>query len=103
MLQTCWCSHKPSCTVFIDEDEWIEVGAWVFKNWDLISGISFLPKADSIYQLPPYEEITQQEYNRLKKKMPKIDFNELALFETEDNTIGAQEFACSGGGSCELI
>ena len=102
MLQNYWCEHKPSCTVFIEEDEWLEVGAWVYKNWDLISGISFLPKADSIYQLAPYEEITQQKYIELKKEMPEINFDELDKFEKEDNTIGAQEFACSGN-NCELI
>jgi hypothetical protein len=101
MLQVYWCEHKPSATIFIEDDEWLEVGAWVYKNWDIISGVSFLPKTDSLYQLAPYEEITQSTYNELKKKMPKIDFNELDLFEKNDTTIGAQEFACSGG-SCEL-
>ena len=102
MLQTCWCEHKPSATIYVDENEWLEVGSWVYKNWDLVSGVSFLPKNDSVYQLAPYQEITSQEYNDLKKKMPRIDFNELDKFEKEDTTIGAKEFACSGG-SCELI
>ena len=101
MLQIYWCEHKPSATIFIEDDEWLEVGAWVYKNWDIISGVSFLPKTDSLYQLAPFEEITQTTYNELKKKMPKIDYSELDVFEKEDTTIGAQEFACSSG-SCEL-
>lgn len=102
MFQTEWCEHKPSMTVFVDNNEWLEVGAWVYKNWDIVSGIAFLPKSDAVYQLPPYEEITSQTYNDLKKKMPNINFDDLDKFEIEDTTIGAQEFACAGG-SCELI
>lgn len=102
MLKTCWCEHNPSCTVFVNEDEWLEVGSWVYKNWELIGGLSFLPKDNNIYPLAPYEEITKKKYDELEKDFPKIDFNDLNTFEDKDNTEGAKEYACSSG-SCELI
>lgn len=103
MLKTKWCEHNPSATIFVNEDEWLEVGAWVYKYWDIIGGLSFLPKDTNIYPLAPYEEITEEEYNRLVQNFPEIDFNELDSFEDKDNTEGAREYACSGSGSCELI
>lgn len=102
MLKVHWCEHNPSCTVFVDEDEWLDVGAWVYKNWDIIGGLSFLNKSNNIYQLQPYEEISEELYIELLDKFPKIDFNELDSFEDTDNTFGAKEYACSAG-SCELI
>ncbi len=102
MLKTKWCEHNPSCTIFVNEDEWLEVGAWVYKYWDIIGGLSFLPKDTNIYPLAPYEEISEEEYDKLVKDFPEIDFNELNNFEDKDNTEGAKEFACSGG-SCDLI
>lgn len=102
MLQEFYCEHKPSCTVFVKENEWLDVGAWVYKNWNYVSGISFLPKDDSIYQLAPYEEIDEEEYYTLKNNFPDIDFSEFNDYEKTDDTIGAQEYACAGG-SCELV
>ena len=101
MLQKYWCEHKPSCTIYVKEHEWLEVGAWVYKNWNWVSGISFLPYAGGVYQLPPYEEIDEETYNRLVEQMPDIDFAKLAAYESGDNTEGAKEYACSAGG-CEL-
>jgi hypothetical protein len=102
MLKLCWCEHNPSCTIFVNDDEWLEVGAWVYKNWKVIGGLSFLPKDKNIYPLAPYEKITEDKYNELMDSFPEIDFNDLNKFEDDDNSNGAKEFACSGG-SCELI
>ena len=98
-----WCEHKPSCTVSVKEEEWMSVGAWVYENFDKISGISFLPYTDHVYKQAPYQDVTKDEYLELKKKMPStIDFSLLKNYESEDNTTGSQELACTGG-VCELV
>lgn len=100
--QESWCEHKPSATISIKEDDWMEVGAWVYKNFDRISGVSFLPYEEHTYQQAPYEEITAVEFQKLKEKMPKnVDWSELQQFEKEDTTVGSQEMACAGG-FCEI-
>jgi hypothetical protein len=102
MLQEEYCEHKPSCTIYVKDAEWLAVGAWVQQNWDSISGISFLPYDGGVYKLAPYQECTEAEYLELKAQMPELDFKELAEFEAEDSTKGSKEYACTGG-SCELI
>jgi len=98
-----WCEHKPSCTVSVRDNEWMEVGAWVYKHFDEVSGISFLPHSDHTYQQAPYQDITKEKYNELKKLMPKsVNFEELSNYENEDNTTGTQELACTAG-SCEIV
>ena len=99
-----WCEHKPSVTVSVKENEWVEVGAWCWKNFDYLSGVSFLPYSDHTYKQAPYQEISKEEYARVKKTMPKkaIDWSQLKDFEEEDNTTGSQELACTGG-VCELV
>uniref|UniRef100_A0A6M3JX50 ribonucleoside-triphosphate reductase (thioredoxin) n=1 Tax=viral metagenome TaxID=1070528 RepID=A0A6M3JX50_9ZZZZ len=100
MLQKYWCEHKPSITVYVNEEEWLEVGNWVYSHWDYVSGIAFLPKDTTIYQLPPYEEIDEDAYETLMESFPKnLDFS--ILQEDEDQTEGMKEYACSAG-SCEL-
>ena len=96
-----WCEHKPSITVYIEESEWLKVGAWCYDNFDILSGVSFLPKADDahIYQEAPYETITKREYNKLVSGMEKIDWG--VVQEGEDNTTSSQELACTGD-ACEL-
>lgn len=101
MLQKFWCQHKPSVTIYVKDDEWLEVGSWVFKNWNYVSGISFLPMDGGVYQLAPYEEISEEQYDELLKAMPEIDFEKLTEYEREDATQGSREFACQGN-SCEL-
>lgn len=101
MLQTCWCEHKPSITVFVKDHEWMEVGAWVYKNWNYVSGISFLPFDGGVYPLAPYQEITEDEYKELQQKMPALDFGQLHKYEQTDCTVGGKELACHGG-ACEL-
>ena len=101
MYQRHWCEHKPSVTVSVKEDEWMEVGAWVYNNFDEVAGISFLPALDHVYKQAPYQEITKEVYQQAMRTMPRdIDFRDLN--EKEDNTTGSQEFACTGN-SCELV
>lgn len=95
-----WCEHKPSVTISVKEDEWMDVGAWVFKNFDEISGISFLPYDGGTYRQAPYEECSKEVYESLLATMPK-DINWDELNEAEDNVEGAQELACSAG-ACEI-
>ena len=98
--QEYWCDHKPSQTVYYTDDEFLEVGAWVYKNFDKLSGISFFPKDDSILPQLPYEAITKEEYERLVANQPfSIDWSEFK--ENQDNTIGSQTMACSAG-ICEI-
>ena len=98
-----WCEHKPSITVSVHEDEWLDVGAWCYRNFDRLSGISFLPYSDHTYRQAPYQECTEKEYKELHAITPKnIDWNKLNEFEFEDNTKASQELACSAG-VCEIV
>lgn len=98
-----WCDHKPSVTITVKESEWMEVGAWVWKNFDEMSGVSFLPFSDHTYRQAPYQDCTKEEYEELLKKMPEnIDWSELSQYEKEDNTSGSQTFSCSAN-SCEVV
>ncbi len=101
MLQEHWCEHNASTTIYVKDEEWFEVGNWVYKNWELVSGISFLPHDGGEYEQAPYEEISKAEFEKLSKAMPKIDYSELGKFEMEDNTEGAKALACAAG-VCEL-
>jgi len=99
-----WCEHKPSITVSVKEDEWMEVGAWVYHYFDEVSGISFLPHSDHSYKQAPYQEITKEEYQNLVLKMPKnIRWEDLSFYETEDGTSGVQTLACTSDGNCEIV
>ena len=98
-----WCEHKPSVTITVRDEEWMDVGAWVFKHFDEVSGVSFLPHSDHSYQQAPYQEIGQREYEDLLSVMPpKLDWAKLSEYEAEDTTKGSQTFACVGG-SCEIV
>lgn len=103
-IQTEWCEHKPSITVNIRPDEWLEVADWVWKNFDDISGIAFMPHDDHTYVQAPYQEITEAEYEEWTKKMPPagIPWERLSEYELEDHTTGSQEMACTGG-VCEIV
>jgi ribonucleoside-diphosphate reductase alpha chain len=97
-----WCEHKPSVTIYVREHEWMEVGAYVYKYFDELSGVSFLPYDNGNYRQAPYEELTEQQYNEAFEKMPKnIDWTQITRYETEDQTVHSKDFACVGG-SCEL-
>lgn len=101
--QTHWCEHKPSVTISVREEEWLDVGAWVYRHFDEISGVSFLPHTDHTYQQAPYQDCTEEEYTEMLSRMPKeIDWHSLADYETEDTSKGTSTFACSGD-SCEIV
>lgn len=103
VYQEHWCEHKPSVTITVKEHEWPEVGAWVWKNFDAISGVSFLPHSDHSYRQAPYQEVSREVWAEMKGKMPsKIDWNDLRDYEQEDNTVGAQTLACGPEG-CEVV
>jgi ribonucleoside-diphosphate reductase alpha chain len=104
VYQRAWCEHKPSITVSVKEDEWMEVGAWVYKHFDEVSGISFLPHSDHSYKQAPYQEVDKSEYDALVAKMPKdIRWEDLSFYETEDGTSTNATLACSSDGNCELV
>ncbi len=101
--QRFWCEHKPSVTISVRDEEWLEVGAFVYKHFDEMSGVSFLPHSDHNYVQPPYQDCTKEDYEELLSIMPKaIDWSELSEYENEDNTAGSQTMACSGD-TCELV
>jgi len=103
VYQRHWCEHKPSVTISVRPDEWFEVGAFVFKHFDEMSGVSFLPYSEHTYQQAPYQEIDKDVYNLLLSNMPKnIDWSKLSDYEKEDNTSGMQSLACSADG-CEIV
>jgi ribonucleoside-diphosphate reductase alpha chain len=98
-----WCEHKPSVTITVREHEWMEVGAWVYKYFDEVSGVSFLPHSDHSYQQAPYQECSEREYKDALELMPKrIDWAKLTQYETEDTSKGMSTFNCVGG-SCEIV
>ena len=99
VYQRHWCEHKPSVTISVKDDEWMEVGAWVWNHFDELSGISFLPHSDHSYKQAPYQDCSKEEYEALKKITPDVDFEELV--EVDDNTTAAQTLACTAGG-CEI-
>lgn len=93
--------HNPSVTIYVSDDEWMEVANFVYENWDIVGGLSFLPRNDHVYQMAPYQEISKEEYEQRKKALGEIDFSKLFLYERTDHTIGAKELACAGG-TCEI-
>ena len=93
--------HNPSVTIYASDDEWLDIANFVYKNWENVGGLSFLPRSEHVYQLAPYEEITEEEYNERKAAFKDIDFSKLSDYEIEDNTQGAKELACAGG-NCEV-
>jgi ribonucleoside-diphosphate reductase alpha chain len=98
-----YCEHKPSVTVSVREHEWMEVGAWVYKHFDEVSGVSFLPHSDHSYQQAPYEDCTKAEYTALAKKMPKaVDWNLISTYELTDMTVATKTLACTGN-ICEMV
>ena len=102
IYQEHWCEHKPSVTISVKEEEWLAVGAWVYDNFDMMSGVSFLPFSEHTYKQAPYQDIEKEEFDLLLNNMPKeIDWSKLSDYELTDMTIGSQELACVAGG-CEI-
>jgi ribonucleoside-diphosphate reductase alpha chain len=101
IFQKHWCEHNPSITVYYRDEEFLDVGAWVFKNFDNLGGVSFLPHTDHVYKQAPYEEITEEQYNALKDLTPVVDWSMITQYETEDTTDNVKELSCSAG-VCEI-
>ena len=102
IYQENWCEHKPSVTVSVKEDEWMGVGSWVYENFNMMSGVSFLPMSDHTYRQAPYQDCSKAEYEELLKKMPEVDWSKLSDYESVDMTSGSQELACQAG-ACEVV
>jgi ribonucleoside-diphosphate reductase alpha chain len=102
MVKIHYTEHNPSVTIYVGEDEWIKVANWVYNNWDIIGGLSFLPRNDHVYQLAPYEEIDEKKYNELTKRIGDIDFSKIITYEKKDESDMKKELACAGG-MCEVI
>jgi ribonucleoside-diphosphate reductase alpha chain len=93
--------HNPSVTIYVGENEWLEVANWLYLNWEILGGLSFLPRTNNVYQLAPYEEITEKQYEDMIKKFPTIDFSKISTYELADETELKRELACAGG-NCEI-
>ena len=100
-LKVSFTEHNPSVTIYVGNDEWISVANWVYENWDIVGGLSFLPRSDFVYQLAPYEEITKEQYEEMAGQIKEIDFSRMVIYENEDQTQGSKELACAGG-NCEI-
>jgi ribonucleoside-diphosphate reductase alpha chain len=101
LIKENYTEHNPSVTVSVGEHEWLAVASWLYDNWDMIGGLSFLPRSEHVYQLAPYEEITEERYNDLAKRWENIDFSKIVSYEKVDETQGAKELACVSG-VCEI-
>ena len=97
-----WCEHNPSITVYVREDEWVDVAAWVYKHLDDLGGVSFLPHSDHVYRQAPYQEITQEQYEKLSEEFPTIDWDKFQQYEVDDATVSMKELACVSG-VCEIL
>jgi ribonucleoside-diphosphate reductase alpha chain len=103
VYQEHWCEHKPSVTISVKENEWMEVGSWAYANFDQMSGVSFLPFSEHTYRQAPYQDCDREQYEKLLKEMPKdVDWSQLSKYEQVDTTVASQELACTAG-SCEIV
>jgi ribonucleoside-triphosphate reductase len=101
--QLYWCEHKPSVSISVKENEWMSVGAWVYDNFEWISGISFFPFSDHVYKQAPFQDCTEDQYNDWLIKTPEsVDWTRLQYYESGDTTLGSQTLACSAAGGCDL-
>ena len=89
--------HNPSVTISVGEDEWIKVGNWVYENWDIVGGLSFLPRSNHVYQLAPYETINKERYLEMLKNTGHLDFSKIVTYEVDDETEVKRELACVAG------
>lgn len=102
MVQNNWCEHNVSITVYVKDHEWMGVGDWVYRHFDQIGGVSFLPHSDHSYQQAPYQECTREDYEALNARMPSFNWEQLAQFERDDATVNTKELACTAG-VCEIL
>ena len=102
MVKLNFTEHNPSATISVGEEEWVAVVSWLYENWEIIGGLSFLPRENHVYRLAPYETIDKKRYEELAKKFPNIDYSKLVIYERTDETEQKKELACAGG-TCEII
>jgi ribonucleoside-triphosphate reductase len=102
MFQTYWSEHNVSNTIYVKDSEWLEVGAWVYKHFDKLAGVSFLPHSEHNYKQAPYQECSKEEFDAVAARMPSFDWDALATFERDDSTVNTKELACSAG-VCEVL
>jgi hypothetical protein len=102
LLKENFTEHNPSVTISVGENEWIAVANWLYEHWDILGGLSFLPREDHVYALAPYEEISKERYEKLLANFPQIDYSQILLYEKDDETQGAKELACAAG-VCEIF
>ena len=102
MVKLNFTEHNPSATISVGEEEWVQCVAWISDNWDIIGGLSFLPRENHVYRLAPYEAIDKKRYDELAKKFPVIDYSKLIIYERTDETEQKKELACAGG-TCEIV
>lgn len=102
MFQTHWSEHNVSITVYVKDHEWMGVGDWVYRNFDKLAGVSFLPHSDHSYRQAPYTECSLEEFEVLQARMPTFDWSALADLEKDDTTVSVRELACSSG-VCEIL
>lgn len=102
MFQTYWSEHNVSITVYVKDHEWLGVGDWVYRHFDKLAGVSFLPHSDHSYKQAPYTECTKEEYEELLARMPEFDWAALEIFEKDDSTVNTKELACTAG-VCEIL
>lgn len=101
MVKENFTEHNPSVTISVGDNEWIETSNWLYRHWEILGGLSFLPRTDYVYKLAPYEEVSEEEYKTLVAKMPPVDFSSIIAYEEEDATTGSHELACVAG-VCEV-
>ncbi|HYF10630.1 MAG TPA: ribonucleoside-triphosphate reductase, partial [Candidatus Paceibacterota bacterium] len=102
MVKLNFTEHNPSTTISVGDDEWIDVVNWIHKNWDIIGGLSFLPRENHVYRLAPYEKCDKETYERLSARLENIDYSKLVTYEMQDETEQKKELACAGG-TCEVV
>ncbi len=102
MVKLNWTEHNPSATISVGEEEWVAVVSWLYNNWDIIGGLSFLPRENTVYRLSPYESIDKKTYDRLAANFPTMDYSKLVIYERTDETDQKKELACVGG-TCEIV
>lgn len=102
MVKLNFTEHNPSTTISVGDDEWIDVVNWIYKNWDIIGGLSFLPRENHVYRLAPYEKTDKETYERLSSRLQNIDYSKLVTYEMQDETEQKKELACAGG-TCEIV
>ena len=100
-LKVNFTEHNPSVSIYVGDNEWIDAAKWIYENWDVVGGLAFFPRKEHIYPLAPYVELDEEKYRRMMSNIPKIDYSQIFLYERDDKTSGAREYACVSG-ACEI-